>query len=91
MSDAMKVREMDLLDELPKLAPPDDLVADVELLALRELETSVDRWSAGKTRRLQTIASVPRYETAAHAMLVVAYAACAVQAGLRVLHRLIAG
>jgi hypothetical protein len=91
MSDAMKPHELDLLDELPKLAPPDDLVADVECLAFQELETSHDQWSVEKTRRAQTMVIVPRHESALHAMLVAAYSVCAAQAALRVLQRFIAG
>jgi len=91
MSDAMKTYELDLLDELPKLAPPDDLVADVEHLAFQELEASHDRWSVEKAGSPQTIVIVPRYESAMHAVLVAAYAACAAQAALRVLQRFIAG
>jgi hypothetical protein len=81
----MNAHELDLLDELPKLAPPDDLVADVERLAFQELEASHDRW------RPQTIVIVPRYERAVHAMLVAAYCVCAAQAALRVLQRFMAG
>lgn len=84
MNDATNAHDLDLLDELPKLAPPDDLVADVERLAFQELEASHDRWSA------ETVI-VPRYESAVHAMLVAAYAVCAAQAALRVLQRFMAG
>jgi hypothetical protein len=91
MRDVMQAHELDLLDELPKLAPPDDLVADVECLAFQELEASHDRWSVEKARRPQTIVIVPRYESALHAMLVAAYSVCAAQAALRVLQRFIAG
>ena len=91
MSDDMKAHELDLLGELPKLAPPDELVADVECLAFQELEASHDRWSAEKARSPQTIVNVPRYESALHAMLVAAYAVCAAQAALRALQRFMAG
>lgn len=87
----MKPHEFALLDDLPKLAPPDDLVADVECLAFQELGASRDRWSAEKARRPQTTAIVPRYESAVHAMLVAAYSVCAAQAALRALQRFIAG
>ena len=91
MSDVMKAYELDLLDQLPKLAPPDDLVADVECLAFQELEASHDRWSVKKARGPHTIVIVPRYESALHAMLVTAYSVCAAQAALRVLQRFMAG
>jgi hypothetical protein len=91
MSDVMNAHELDLLDELPKLAPPDELVADVECLAFQELDASHDRWPAEKAGSPQAIVLVPRYESALHAMLVAAYAVCAAQAALRVMQRFIAG
>ena len=91
MSDVMKAHEMDLLGELPRLAPPDDLVADVERLAFQELEATHDRWSVEKAGSPQSIVIVPRYESAMHAVLVAAYAVCAAQAALRLLRHFIAG
>jgi hypothetical protein len=91
MSDAIKDRELDLLAELPDLAPPDDLVADVECLAFQELEASLGRWSVKKSGKPHTIVIVPRYESAVHAVLVAAYTVSAAQAALRVLQRFIAG
>lgn len=91
MSNVMKDQELDWLAELPKLAPPDNLVVDVECLALQVLEASLDRWSPKNAGSPHTIVIVPRYESAVHAMLVAAYTVCAAQAALRVLQRFIAG
>ncbi|MGC4064927.1 MAG: hypothetical protein QM784_09850 [Polyangiaceae bacterium] len=91
MSDGMNAQEFDLLDELPKLAPPDNLVVDVECLAFQELEASHTRLSLDNAKRSQTVVVVPRYEIALHAMLVVAYSLCAAHAALRVLQHFIAG